>query len=99
MLIMIIADKILNNWLCSSYEYNSCLCTCKVKLYLLLLTSRIGLSQICIILCELFKIKLKPDSMIKTSSPVIAIQILLINLKSIKRHIQSVKMCKITKTD
>jgi len=34
-----------------------------------------------------------------TSSPVIAIQILLINLKSIKQHIQSVKMCKIKKTD
>jgi len=60
MLILIIADQILNDSLCCSYKYNGCLFRVICKLYILLLTFLI-LSEICIILLEICWIKLKPD--------------------------------------
>ena len=40
----------LNKYLCCSYQYNWYLCTCTVKIYTLLWTFLIGLSELCIIL-------------------------------------------------
>ena len=60
-LILIIPDQISNDLLCCSNKYKWCLCTCTRKLYILLLTFLINVSEICIILPETFWIKLKTD--------------------------------------
>ena len=57
-LILMIADQIWNHSLCCSYKYNWCLCRVIGKLEILLLTLLIILSDICIILLEIFWIKL-----------------------------------------
>ena len=53
-LILIIADHFLNESLCCSNQYNCCLCTCIGKLYILLLKFLINLSEIYVILAEIF---------------------------------------------
>ena len=55
--ILKITDNGLKHSLCCFNKYNWCLCTCISKLYILLLTCLINLSETCIILPELFWIK------------------------------------------
>ena len=59
-LILTIADQIVNDSLCCSYTYNCCLCRVIGKLYILLLTFLIDLSEICVIVHDIISIKLKP---------------------------------------
>jgi len=51
-LILIIADQIVNDLLCCSYKYNWCLCR---FIYILLLTFLLNVSGICIILHVIFR--------------------------------------------
>ena len=57
----------LNKYLCCSYQYNWYLCTCTVKIYILLWTFLIGLSELCIILPEIISVTLAFN---KITSPV-----------------------------
>ena len=68
-LILIIADQILNDSLCCSNTYNWCLCRFMGKLYILLLTFLITLFEICIILHEIYWIKSKSDKSIMKLGP------------------------------
>ena len=69
MLILIIADNFLNDSLCCSYKYNCCWFGFTCKLYILLLTFLINLSDICITLPEIFWIKLKLGKIIMKLGP------------------------------
>ena len=59
----------LKHSLCCFNKYNWCLCTCISKLYILLLTCLINLSETCIILPELFWIKHKLDFSVMKLGP------------------------------
>ena len=60
-LILIIADQILNDSQCCSYKYKWCVCRFIDKLYILHLTLLINVCEICIIVHEIIRIKFKPD--------------------------------------
>ena len=89
---IMIATQILNDSLCCSYKYNWCLCRFIGTLYILLLTFLINLSEICIILHEIFWIKLKPDLMIMKSSPVHTWPLLLLCSRSLTRDLSSISL-------
>ena len=67
--ILIITDNGLKHSLCCFNKYNWCLCTCISKLYILLLTCLINLSETCIIKPELFWIKHKLDFSVMKLGP------------------------------
>ena len=60
-LILIIADHISIDSLCISYKYNRCLCKFIGELYTHFLTFLVHLSEICVLLHAIFRIKLRHD--------------------------------------